>query len=565
MTLPALQVQRYNDEYYDSLSTGGRPPVRRIDLRETSTTVEPTFVSVETVPNHVLPSIQQNAARGSQNTIPTPPRNAEQRERPSTSSIFGGSRSFGPGPVYPHYPDVNLRKLPFYKVQQTLMRPTALQPHGTGRFQEQKFNFYLSPSQATEIAESCFRDANGRADYKKQIQMRFSLNETSCEQDDNFPSSICVKVNNKLQPLPNPIPTNKPGMEAKRPPKPINITALCKLSSTIANYVDVSWAVEIGRGYTVSIYYVDKMSPKDLMKTLRERGIRQPDYTRALIKEKLDDADNDIMTTSTKVTLACPLGKMRMTHPCRASTCDHLQCFDANLYLMMNEKKPKWLCPVCNKPALFDNLQIDGYFKEVIGSDRLPDDEHEIVLHSDGTWDPLPAVKHDEEEKIKQEKMERREREAERKAAREAKVEVIDDDDDEDADFQKAVDLSKNAAKASADPSADPETAAADTLAAAAAAAEAAAVAEARAAEKRPVECVTLDSSDEDAGEEVTAQPKKNKRRRISSSEGGGAASTSGIKTAAEEDPLNDNSASSSKDKTDSREGSGSDDIICLE
>ena len=74
------------------------------------------------------------------------------------------------------------------------MRPTALQPHGTGRFQEQKFNFYLSPSQATEIAESCFRDANGRADYKKQIQMRFSLNETSCEQDDNFPSSICVKV-----------------------------------------------------------------------------------------------------------------------------------------------------------------------------------------------------------------------------------------------------------------------------------------------------------------------------------------------------------------------------------
>ena len=276
-------------------------------------------------------------------------------------------------------------------------------------------------------------------------------------------------------------------MEAKRPPKPINITALCKLSSTIANHVDVSWAVEIGRGYTVSIYYVDKMSPKDLMKTLRERGIRQPDYTRALIKEKLDDADNDIMTTSTKVTLACPLGKMRMTHPCRASTCDHLQCFDANLYLMMNEKKPKWLCPVCNKTALFDNLQIDGYFKEVIASDRLPDDEHEIVLLSDGTWDPLPAVKHDDEEAIKKEKQERREREAERKAAKQTKVEVIDDDDDEDADFQKAVDLSKKAAKASEDPPADPELAAADTLAAAAAAAEAAAVAEARAAEKRPV------------------------------------------------------------------------------
>ena len=56
---------------------------------------------------------------------------------------------------------------------------------------------------------------------------------------------------------------------------------------------------------------------------------------------------------------------MRMSYPCRANTCDHLQCFDANLYLMMNERKPKWLCPVCNKTALFENLLLDGFFKEV--------------------------------------------------------------------------------------------------------------------------------------------------------------------------------------------------------
>ena len=42
-----------------------------------------------------------------------------------------------------------------------------------------------------------------------------------------------------------------------------------------------------------------------------------------------------------QVSLACPLGKMRMNIPCRSSTCDHLQTFDAALYLQMNEKKPK--------------------------------------------------------------------------------------------------------------------------------------------------------------------------------------------------------------------------------
>lgn len=54
------------------------------------------------------------------------------------------------------------------------------------------------------------------------------------------------------------------------------------------------------------------------------------------------------------------LGKMRLTVPCRAVTCSHLQCFDAALYLQMNEKKPTWICPVCDKKAAYESLIIDG-------------------------------------------------------------------------------------------------------------------------------------------------------------------------------------------------------------
>lgn len=54
------------------------------------------------------------------------------------------------------------------------------------------------------------------------------------------------------------------------------------------------------------------------------------------------------------------LVKMRLSVPCRAETCAHLQCFDAVFYLQMNEKKPTWLCPVCDKPAPYDQLIIDG-------------------------------------------------------------------------------------------------------------------------------------------------------------------------------------------------------------
>jgi len=51
---------------------------------------------------------------------------------------------------------------------------------------------------------------------------------------------------------------------------------------------------------------------------------------------------------------------MRMKVPCRSVTCDHLQCFDAMTYLRMNEKKPTWFCPVCDRHAEYSKLIIDG-------------------------------------------------------------------------------------------------------------------------------------------------------------------------------------------------------------
>jgi hypothetical protein len=64
-----------------------------------------------------------------------------------------------------------------------------------------------------------------------------------------------------------------------------------------------------GRGYTVSVYYVDKLTSNDLLKRLKNKGLRNSDYTRAVIKDKLNDKDSEIATTSCKVSLACPLGK----------------------------------------------------------------------------------------------------------------------------------------------------------------------------------------------------------------------------------------------------------------
>ncbi|XP_015181365.1 PREDICTED: E3 SUMO-protein ligase PIAS3 isoform X2 [Polistes dominula] len=303
-----------------------------------------------------------------------------------------------PSGQYPVHPDVKFKRLPFFDLMAELLKPSSLMPQGSVRLQENSFMFHLTPQQSTDIASS--RDCRNGSKMDYMVQMRFCLQETSCEQEDYFPPNISVKVNGKICQLPNPIPTNKPGVEPKRPPRPVNISPLVKLSPTVGNQINVSWSSDFGRRYAIAVYLVRKLSSSELLLRLKNKGVRHSDYTRGLIKEKLnEDADSEIATTSLRVSLACPLGKMRMNTPCRALTCSHLQCFDASLFLQMNERKPTWNCPVCDKPALYDNLVIDGYFQEVLNSKKLLPDVNEIQLLQDGSWENLVLKKEKDREK----------------------------------------------------------------------------------------------------------------------------------------------------------------------
>nr|CAD7401486.1 unnamed protein product [Timema poppensis] len=296
-------------------------------------------------------------------------------------------------PSYPVHPDVRLKKLPFYDILVELIKPSSLVPKDNGRPQNASFSFHLTPQQATDVTSSRDCRLGGRLEFVNQIQMRFCHLETSCEQEDFMPPGLGVNINGQPSKLPPFIPSNKQGVEPKRSNRPVDITTYVKLSPLHANYIDVGWNSDYGSAYVIAVYLVRMLVTADLLQRMRAKGARQSDFTRGLIKEKLsEDADSEIATTSLRVSLVCPLGKMRMVTPCRASTCYHLQCFDANTFLQMNERKPTWMCPVCDKPALYDNLMIDGYFQDVLSSSRLTQDSTEIQLHQDGSWSTL-AVK----------------------------------------------------------------------------------------------------------------------------------------------------------------------------
>uniref|UniRef100_A0A672Z0J9 Protein inhibitor of activated STAT, 1b n=1 Tax=Sphaeramia orbicularis TaxID=375764 RepID=A0A672Z0J9_9TELE len=279
-----------------------------------------------------------------------------------------------PSALHPVHPDVKLQRLPFYDVLDELIKPTSLASDNSQRFQEACYAFALTPQQVQQISSSIF-----------------CLSETSCTQEDHFPPNLCVKVNGKPCNLPGYLPPTKNGVEPKRPSRPINITSLVRLSTTVPNTIVVSWTSEIGRSFSMAVYLVRQQSSAVLLQRLRAKGIRNPDHSRALIKEKLTaDPESEIATTSLRVSLLCPLGKMRLTIPCRSMTCSHLQCFDATLYIQMNEKKPTWVCPVCDKKAPYEHLIIDGLFMEILNSCS---DCDEIQFKEDGSWAPMRSKK----------------------------------------------------------------------------------------------------------------------------------------------------------------------------
>ncbi|XP_040178504.1 E3 SUMO-protein ligase PIAS4 [Rana temporaria] len=283
-------------------------------------------------------------------------------------------------------PEVRLVKLPFYDVVDELLKPTELVAQNSEKLQDSPCVFVLSPRQVDLIKNS--RDLHPGT-KSVQVVLRICYTDTSCPQEDQYPPNIAVKVNHNYCSVPGYYPSNKPGVEPKRPCRPINLTNLMYLSSA-SNRVTVTWG-NYGKSYSVGLYLVRQRTSSELLQRLKTIGVKHPELCKTLVREKLClDPDSEIATTGVRVSLICPLVKMRLTVPCRAETCAHLQCFDAVFYLQMNEKKPTWTCPVCDKPAQYDQIIIDGLLSKILSECK---DADEIEFLVDGSWRPITAEK----------------------------------------------------------------------------------------------------------------------------------------------------------------------------
>jgi len=300
--------------------------------------------------------------------------------------IYEPPRTIHPPSATPVHPDIRFISLPFYDIIDVLIKPTSLVQKTMSGYQDTNLVYHLTPYQTQLITNS-----KNMVEYSVQVQLRFCLSEVSSVQEDLYPSRAKIIVNGKSCPVPGQPPPNAQNQDPRKPHRPVNITSFSRLSPMQPNQVQVQWMPsDLGQRHAATVHLVKTVQVETLIQQLDNRPIRSRAHSIAFIKEKLKtDPDSEIAMTSLKVSLCCPIGRTRMKIPCRANNCNHLQCFDGSLYIQMNERKPSWMCPVCNQKAYYKDLFKDGLFTSIINEAANCDD---IVFFEDGSWKPLDDI-----------------------------------------------------------------------------------------------------------------------------------------------------------------------------
>ncbi|KAG5518037.1 hypothetical protein PMAC_003223 [Pneumocystis sp. 'macacae'] len=192
-----------------------------------------------------------------------------------------------------------------------------------------------------------------------------------------FPVHIDFKVNGKH------LNANTRGLK-KKPgtAPPVDITSLLFLDSKSINKIEMIYS-NTEKRYSFGIYLVQKYTVNDLIERIKVGKYLSKDSL--LDKLKKDSEDGDIITTASDISLKDPVSYTRIELPCRSLYCNHLQCFDAYSFLVLNEQTPTWQCPICNKLIQkLEDLAIDNYTLEILNS--VSPFVESVTIDPSGTW-----------------------------------------------------------------------------------------------------------------------------------------------------------------------------------
>ncbi|KAI4872880.1 hypothetical protein NFI96_029148, partial [Prochilodus magdalenae] len=205
------------------------------------------------------------------------------------------------------------------------------------------------------------------------------------QMNTNWPASVQVSVN--ATPL-----TIERG-DNKTSHKPLLLKQVCQPGRNTIQITVTACCCS----HLFVLQLVHRPSVRSVLQGLLKKRLLPAEHCIAKVKRNFSSAaisagnpgEDGVEQTAIRVSLKCPITFRRIQLPARGHDCKHVQCFDLESYLQLNCERGTWRCPVCNKTALLEGLEVDQYIWGILNAVQNLEFE-EVTIDPSCSWRPVP-------------------------------------------------------------------------------------------------------------------------------------------------------------------------------
>uniref|UniRef100_A0A3B3UQK0 Zinc finger MIZ-type containing 2 n=1 Tax=Poecilia latipinna TaxID=48699 RepID=A0A3B3UQK0_9TELE len=241
---------------------------------------------------------------------------------------------------------------------------------------------------AFQLRDSVYKTLVMRPDLELQFKC---YHHEDRQMNTNWPASVQVSV--------NATPLSIERGDNKTSHKPLYLKQVCQPGRNTVQITVTACCCVSPDSHLFVLQLVHRPSVRSVLQGLMKKRLLPAEHCITKIKRNFSsgtipgtpglNGEDGVEQTAIKVSLKCPITFRRIQLPARGHDCRHIQCFDLESYLQLNCERGTWRCPVCNKTALLEGLEVDQYMLGILVYIQNSDYE-EITIDPVCGWRPVP-------------------------------------------------------------------------------------------------------------------------------------------------------------------------------
>lgn len=144
--------------------------------------------------------------------------------------------------------------------------------------------------------------------------------------------------------------------------------------------------------FVIAIVMVERSSSMEVLERLKVEKLDVAQGQKLVASFLSDTAD--LETETLRLSLLCPLTHLKPAIPVRGTRCSHLQCFDLQSFVMLQEtpKVNRWKCPICKEHCA--HLIRDLYLENIL---QVSGDSDMVEFNQKAQYRLMPPLKDESE------------------------------------------------------------------------------------------------------------------------------------------------------------------------